>query len=135
LANRLMPLVRYEIGDYAVARSTPCACGRGLPTIGKVAGRAVNLFRRPNGERFSPWTLVGPVRRVTEFRQFQLVQQALDHLVVRYVSDAEIGEDRLATARRELLERLGFPARIDFDRRASIARAASGKFMTALSAL
>jgi hypothetical protein len=29
--GRLMPLVRYEIGDYAVAAEGICGCGRTLP--------------------------------------------------------------------------------------------------------
>jgi phenylacetate-coenzyme A ligase PaaK-like adenylate-forming protein len=45
LENRLMPLVRYEIGDYAIASNDLCSCGRTLPVLGKVIGRGINLFR------------------------------------------------------------------------------------------
>ena len=44
LRNRLMPLIRYEIGDYAIAAEGPCRCGRTLPLIGRIAGRDINLF-------------------------------------------------------------------------------------------
>ena len=39
LQNRLMPLVRYDMGDYALALNQRCECGRTLPLIGKVLGR------------------------------------------------------------------------------------------------
>ena len=49
LENRLMPLIRYDLGDYATILDEPCACGRTLPRIGNILGRAINLFRLPNG--------------------------------------------------------------------------------------
>src|SRR5260370_20307027 len=44
LHNRLMPLIRYEIGDYAFAAESGCRCGRTLPCIRTVAGRETHLF-------------------------------------------------------------------------------------------
>ena len=52
-----MPLVRYEIGDYAIAADGRCDCGRSLPLIGKIVGRGMNLFRRGESELISPWHL------------------------------------------------------------------------------
>ena len=62
LENRLMPLIRYEIGDYAIASNDLCTCGRTLPVLGKVIGRGINLFRLPGGRLKSPWPLVGPIK-------------------------------------------------------------------------
>ena len=58
LENQLMPLVRYEIGDYMVASRSPCRCGRTLPTFERVIGRGLNLFRLANGRLLSPWAFV-----------------------------------------------------------------------------
>ena len=38
LHNFAMPLVRYELGDYAEV-GAPCPCGRGLPVIKRIVGR------------------------------------------------------------------------------------------------
>lgn len=57
LENRIMPLIRYEIGDYALATDSVCSCGRTLPCIGKIIGRGVNLFVGIDGKRFVPWDL------------------------------------------------------------------------------
>lgn len=38
LANRVQPIVRYDLGDSVVARPDPCSCGCPLPAI-RVAGR------------------------------------------------------------------------------------------------
>jgi phenylacetate-CoA ligase len=50
LHNFAMPLIRYAIGDYAEA-GPPCACGRGLPVLARILGRARNLLTLPHGER------------------------------------------------------------------------------------
>jgi len=40
LSNHAMPLIRYEISDWAELGSGPCPCGRGLPLLVKLVGRA-----------------------------------------------------------------------------------------------
>lgn len=45
LRNRLIPLIRYGLGDIAaIPEATACACGRGLPMI-RTLGRADELLR------------------------------------------------------------------------------------------
>jgi phenylacetate-CoA ligase len=133
LENRLMPLIRYEIGDYAIASNDTCTCGRTLPLMGKVIGRGINLFRMPDGRLKSPWPLVGPIKSRGEIRQFQIVQETHRHYVVRYVSDREL----TPAARQEICGAFGrileIEATVSFDRADAIARTAGGKFMTALS--
>src|SRR6202021_2920702 len=78
LQNHLMPLVRYEIGDYAIVATEPCICGRTLPALDRVIGRSVNLFRLRGGRLLSPWLLMGAVRDRLELKQYQIVQYAFD---------------------------------------------------------
>ncbi|HJQ85019.1 MAG TPA: AMP-binding protein [Candidatus Binatia bacterium] len=133
LENRLMPLVRYEIGDWATPADGPCACGRTLPRIGSVVGRGINLFRMPDGRLRSPWRLVGPLKNRPQLRQFQIVQRSVERYTVRYAGDSELtGADEAAIG-REFREILGYEAAVDFERLTTIPRAPSGKFMTALS--
>jgi phenylacetate-CoA ligase len=133
LENRLMPLIRYEIGDYAIASNDLCSCGRTLPLLGKVIGRAINLFRMPDGRLKSPWPLVGPIKSRAEIRQFQIVQETHHHYVLRYVSDRELApaaQQEICSAFGRILE---IDATVSFERTDAIARTAGGKFMTALS--
>ena len=50
LHNFAMPLIRYEIGDYAEAGDL-CPCGRGLPVITRIVGRVHNMLTLPSGEQ------------------------------------------------------------------------------------
>ena len=70
LDNRLMPLVRYRIGDLA-EWGGDCACGLPFPVLARVHGRRRDLVRGPGGDVRSPHAfaeaLVG-----TPARGFQL---------------------------------------------------------------
>ena len=44
LTNRTMPLLRYEIGDYATPLSGNCPCGRGFPLIRMDIGRIYDFM-------------------------------------------------------------------------------------------
>jgi phenylacetate-coenzyme A ligase PaaK-like adenylate-forming protein len=135
LENHLMPLVRYEIGDYAVAATDRCNCGRTLPTIGRIVGRGMNLFRLNGGRLLSPWLLVAALRDRVEVRQFQIVQPAIDRFVVKFVDDQPMLPTRQELIRADFAKLVGPDAQVAFERVAEIPRTRGGKFMTALSEL
>lgn len=127
LHNYAMPLVRYEIGDYAEA-GAQCLCGRGLPVIRRVLGRERNLAMTPDGRKFHPsfaaevWSHIAPIR------QIQLVQKTARCIEVRLVAGRSLDsgeEDRLTAALRQSL---GHPYEFSFVRLERIPRAASGKY-------
>ena len=53
LHNYAMPLLRYEIGDYAEV-GDQCPCGRGLPLLNRIAGRERNMLVLPDGRQHWP---------------------------------------------------------------------------------
>ena len=124
LENLLMPLVRYEIGDYAYATDAGCPCGRTLPVLGKIAGRSVDLFRRPDGSLFSPWAILVGLERVGSnrlaeqlgLRQLQLVQKDTTNYVLRYSSDRDPGLSVQALIERQLRELTGVDASVVLQR-------------------
>jgi len=44
LANRVQPLIRYEVGDMVALTAEPCRCGSRLPRIAQIKGRAADEF-------------------------------------------------------------------------------------------
>jgi len=82
-----MPLVRYEIGDYAIAGPT-CPCGRGLPVVKQVLGRRRNLFRFSGG--ITRWTSYNndayrELENIAPVSEFQVTQTSLDRLTLNVV--------------------------------------------------
>jgi phenylacetate-CoA ligase len=104
LENYLMPLVRYEIGDYAIAAPGECSCGRTLPRLARILGRQANLFRRPDGGLISGWPAVGTLREFPELKFFQLVQKSIVKFCVHYVADRPLAPEREDQIREKLRE-------------------------------
>ncbi len=127
LHNFAMPLIRYEIRDYAEP-GEPCPCGRGLPTIRRVVGRLRNMLVLPHGE--SRWPLTGfhDFRDIAPIRQYQLVQKSLKLIEARFVTDRPLTvaeEDRL---RSVMQNALGHPFDIFFQYFDEMPATAGGKF-------
>lgn len=86
LANRVQPILRYDLGDSVLQRPDPCACGNPLPAI-RVQGRAADVltFDRLDGKRASiaPLIFVGVLERVAGIELSQIVQTGPATLRVR----------------------------------------------------
>ncbi len=132
LENHLMPLVRYEIGDYAVAASGACACGRTLPLLARVLGRKANMFRRSDGSLMSGWPVLATLREFPELKIFQIVQKSIQQFCVRYVADNPLTPEGETAVRLKLSGDLEAHSKIAFEHVSEIERAPSGKFMVTL---
>jgi phenylacetate-coenzyme A ligase PaaK-like adenylate-forming protein len=98
LHNFATPLIRYQIGDYAEVCAA-CSCGRGLPTLKRIAGRERNMLLLPDGRRHWPLVGFGHYRDIAPIRQYQLIQRNLESLEMRLVTDSPLSaeqEGRLA---------------------------------------
>ncbi|MCG8589525.1 MAG: hypothetical protein MJE66_09560 [Proteobacteria bacterium] len=51
LGLRVMPMIRYATGDVGAWAAEACPCGRVLPRLARVVGRAVDSVRLPDGRR------------------------------------------------------------------------------------
>jgi phenylacetate-CoA ligase len=95
LLNYANPLIRYSIGDEAVA-GAPCACGRGLPTLVRVLGKERPLFRLPAGGVKNTSTLASSISKIAGVQQFQFEQRAPDDILLRLVPSPGWGRDSVA---------------------------------------
>lgn len=127
LHNFAMPLIRYEIGDYAEA-GEPCDCGRGLPVIRRIAGRVRNMLQLPGGGLRFPRFGEYEFGSVPAVRQFQVVQKTFDDIEVALVVARPLTAGEEDTLRELILDNLGHSFRLAFSYRDEIPRAASGKF-------
>jgi phenylacetate-CoA ligase len=92
LHNAVSPLIRYQIGDYAM-RGGKCSCGRGLKTISQILGRNRNLLVHPDGRR--NWPLVGFYKfmNVTKVRRYQFIQHDIENIELRVATDHEMTDE------------------------------------------
>lgn len=128
LHNYAMPLIRYELRDYAMV-GEPCACGRTLPTLARIAGRLRNMVRLPDGTMH--WPLVGfhRFREIAPVRQYQLIQQALQSIEVRLVCDRALTAAEESELGAVIRAALGYPFELRFAYYPlELPRTANGKF-------
>ncbi|HVA50821.1 MAG TPA: hypothetical protein VNH11_31045 [Pirellulales bacterium] len=89
LHNFRTPFIRYDIGDFAALAAQSCPCGRGLPLLTRVEGKARPHFKLPGGRWKHSSELVHVVTAVGAHHQHQVVQRTLDQVIVRIVPGRE----------------------------------------------
>lgn len=106
LLNADMPLIRYRLADCGrlAPEEERCACGRNLPLIASVQGRATDVLITRDGRRVF-W--LNPVLYGLPVREAQFVQEALDRIVVRYVAGPGFTPYSAGVIVERLRERMG----------------------------
>ena len=126
LHNFAMPLIRYDIGDYAEVGS-PCDCGRGLPVLTRILGRVRNMMALPSGDK--RWPFIGSgYRQLAPVRQFQVIQKTIRQVELRLVVERTLTLEEEAKVRAYALERLGHAFDLTVAYCEEIPRSAGGKF-------
>lgn len=126
LDNAAMPLVRYAIGDMAVAPSAAtCPCGLSGMVLPRILGRQVPLFG-VDGRSVSPWGVITRMHELEAVRQFQFVQSERDR-VLALIRPRRAGETDGDEVRRLVIDQLGPTVQVEVREVARIDALASGK--------
>ena len=116
LANRIQPILRYELGDSVTWVPIPCPCGSTLPVI-EVVGRRDEIicFRGPGGETIQvlPMAIATLVEEIPGVRSYQAIQKSPSSLILRIEEvpgfDRRIVVDAVAGRLRGYWAGQGFP--------------------------
>ena len=115
LANRVQPLVRYELGDSITLVSRPCACGRPFPVI-RVDGRRDEILRlhdaRGREVPLMPIAVCTAIEEQSGAHRFQVVQNGPRSLRVKVEAASRQGQvaERVRLALARFLARQGLAA-------------------------
>ena len=138
LNNHAMPLIRYRLRDFGYLTDAQCACGRPLPILGGVAGRAYDLVFNREGKlfhgEFFMYIFEDAKKRGLGIDAFQVVQQDTDNFLIRVKPGAGYsdGSERFVTER--IRHGYGNYARVHFESVESITRERSGKLRLIIGA-
>ena len=101
LANRVMPIIRYELGDRVSLSPEPCSCGITLPVV-SVEGRTDEILRftSPGGQVIPilPLALWSVIKETPGVLRFQAIQTAPDQIKIRL--EAKHADDAAPTWER-----------------------------------
>ena len=128
LMGRLMPFIRYDIGDLAVfERRNGGENGAAVRRLTRIVGREEDYVLLPDGTRRSAHDFFEVLNRYEDIVQFRIVQRKRDRFQVSVVAD----EAYFLAISDDLLELLmqGLPpqARVDLVRKDQIVPDPSGK--------
>ena len=136
LANRVQPIIRYDLGDSVTVDPDPCPCGNPLPAI-KVEGRRDDILylQTPDGMSIPilPMALATVVEEVPGVTRYQIIQTAPAELSLRIeaspgTENLQVGE--LVTHRlREYLRTQGLHSiRVEISPKLPVRDPISGKY-------
>lgn len=129
LVNKGMPFIRYKIGDLATVIDAPCTCGRGLPRLGKILGRTTDILLTPEGRSISGVSIMDTfVIHIKGFKQVQIVQNRIDHVLFKIVTDEHYSDASLEKLNETVTEIFGPQMKFDTEFIDKIPMTARGKF-------
>lgn len=106
LNNFTMPFIRYDQGDIVRLSEHRPICGRGLPLIDSIRGRAGDYIVLPSGRRLTPHSFFLVLDHAVGVGQWQIVQEERGRIVVRMAParpDLKLDVDGLVEQLREIV--------------------------------
>ena len=85
LANKICPIIRFEITDRIVLHNESCKCGNTKPWI-TLEGRTDDILTFKNGIKIAPLSLYAILKEVHGIERFQLIQSDDDSLELRIIA-------------------------------------------------
>ena len=86
LANKICPIIRFEITDRIVMHNEPCKCGNTRPWL-TLEGRTDDILTFDNNTKIAPLSLYAILKEIHEIERFQLIQQEDNRLELRLVAE------------------------------------------------
>ncbi len=112
LFNLTQPIIRYRVGDLVEAAPDSCPCGRTLPLLGRIEGRAGDFLTLPDGRRINgllPYYIFRPHAKSGEVREYQFVEFPDRRIELRVLPGEKWDDAARTTIEREVTEGLGVP--------------------------
>jgi phenylacetate-CoA ligase len=131
--NRVMPLIRYRLGDLAVlGDDQPCKCGRALPRVASVLGRRDDVLEIPG--RGSIGRLDPIFKGLTAIHEAQIIQTGPLAITAKVVPGQGYSAETEKALIENLVRKVGQSVAIEVVRCSEIERGANGKFRAVVKA-
>jgi phenylacetate-CoA ligase len=127
LTNRLMPFIRYDLGDAGRLLAGTCACGSPFPLMEMGMCRQNDLIRTQDGKRVHPAVFNRLLYGLTQIRQYQWRQLAADRMALNLVCPERLGEETATRLGTSLRQEVDAEMKLEIHYLDEIPRTASGK--------
>lgn len=128
LAGPEFPFIRYRTGDRGVLSARRCACGRGLPLIERLSGRANDGLVALDGSWVHGSAINHALRELPGLEAYRIVQEARDRVRILLAAGAPLPTAALDTLAHHVRTLLGASLQVEILQVAEIPPEANGKF-------
>jgi phenylacetate-CoA ligase len=127
LTNRLMPFIRYNLGDTGRLLDGECACGSPFPLMEMGMCRRNDWIRTRAGRSIHPGVFIHLLDGQTQIRQYQWVQTGLDRIVLNLVVSERLSTEMQAELIDKIRQAMGADVMLEVNYLDEIPRTVSGK--------
>ena len=127
LHNYGMPFVRYDTGDLGRVSDASCRCGRGLPLLEAIEGRALDALRTADGRTVPGEFFPHLLKDIPELAHYRVEQKSVNRLVISAVLTQPLSERSEGLLRREIGKVFGSGTVFELQPVAHIPSLSSGK--------
>lgn len=131
LNNYAAPLIRYRTGDFASLSNKQCKCGKTLPVIDNLFGRAYDMLKNSEGKlfhgEFIMYIFEEAQKKNLGIRAFQVAQEDFRSFRIKIVPGEKYGQPTEEFITRRIRENFDRSTEISFERVNGIERTPSGK--------
>lgn len=128
LSSHAAPLIRYAVGDCVIPSADVCDCGRTMPLIESVAGRAHATIRTPSGAVVHGLFFTHLFDDLPIVHRFQVVQDSLNDLRIDLTSTETIPNEVRSSIRAAVERVMGPEVSVRIEQVADLPLSRSGKF-------
>jgi len=128
VATKDFPFIRYKTGDVGVLTNDKCRCGRGLPVLKEIQGRATDFVVAADGTVLHGLALIYEVRDIAGVVNFKIVQENIKHTIVQLVVNDMFDSYSKEQISSGIKKRLGEDVNVEVELLPHINKEASGKY-------
>ena len=103
LHSRATPIIRYDIGDFALLENQ-CRCGHDGPTISNIFGRGKHFVRHPNGKLLPFYISPRALLQVVAFKECRVRQAEINTITIEIGGRENLTADEETNIKRLIIK-------------------------------
>jgi len=133
LYSHEVPFIRYATGDRGALSSQPCRCGRALPLLEKLDGRAMDFFLAADGRTIPGGSVFYAFYGIDGIDQFRVIQKEVGRFHIQIVTGKNYRTEDEPRIRTGLERRMRSPLDVTFEYLPNFPAERTGKFRCIVS--
>ena len=134
LTNRVMPFIRYEIGDSGRLRAGDCPCGSPFPLMEMEFCRSNDIIVTPGGKRIYPSYFIHLLDGVKGINQYQFVQNELNRITLNIDAASGLAPGLQTSLQQRITNEIDKHMTLEINQVNEIKRTRSGKHRFVINA-